>query len=41
MDEEKMLEALQKPQTEEEWMNSLPFDLKKVMAGNKKKLKNI
>ncbi len=29
MDEEKMLEALQKPQTEEEWMNSLPFDLKK------------
>lgn len=38
MDEEKMLEALQKPQTEEEWMNSLPFDLKKVMAGNKKEI---
>ncbi|WP_262511439.1 nicotinamide mononucleotide transporter family protein [Chryseobacterium pennae] len=38
MDDEKMLEALQKPQTEEEWMNSLPFDLKKVMAGNKKEI---
>ncbi|MEJ5102342.1 APC family permease [Chryseobacterium sp. MYb328] len=38
MDDEKMLEALQKPQTEEEWMNSLPFDLQKVMAGNKKEI---
>lgn len=38
MDDEKMLEALQKPQTEEEWMNNLPFDLKKVMAGNKKEI---
>lgn len=38
MDDEKMLEALQKPQTEEEWMKNLPFDLKKVMAGNKKEI---
>ncbi|WP_068939895.1 hypothetical protein [Chryseobacterium timonianum] len=38
IDDEKMLEALQKPQTEEEWMNNLPFDLKKVMAGNKKEI---
>ncbi|BAP29968.1 uncharacterized protein CHSO_0931 [Chryseobacterium sp. StRB126] len=38
MDDEKMLEALQKPQTEEEWMTNLPFDLKKVMAGNKKEI---
>lgn len=38
MDDEKILEALQKPQTEEEWMNNLPFDLKKVMAGNKKEV---
>lgn len=38
MDDDKMLEALQKPQTEEEWMNSLPFDLKKVMEGNKKEI---
>lgn len=34
--EEKILESLQKPETEEEWMKNLPFDLKKVMAGNKK-----
>lgn len=38
MDDEKMLEALQKPQTEEEWMNNLPFDMKKVLAGNKKEI---
>ena len=38
MDDEKVLEALQKPQTEEEWMKNLPFDLKKVMAGNKKEI---
>jgi hypothetical protein len=38
MDDEKILEALQKPQTEEEWMKNLPFDLKKVMAGNKKEI---
>jgi len=38
MDDEKILEALQKPQTEEEWMKDLPFDLKKVMAGNKKEI---
>lgn len=36
--EEKILESLQKPETEEEWMKSLPFDLKKVMAGNKKEI---
>ena len=36
MDDEKVLETLQNPQTEEEWMNNLPFDLKKVMAGNRK-----
>ncbi|ANF49883.1 hypothetical protein A0O34_04775 [Chryseobacterium glaciei] len=38
MDDEKILEALQKPQTEEEWMKNLPFDMKKVMAGNKKEI---
>lgn len=38
IDEEKILEALQKPQTEEEWMKNLPFDMKKVLAGNKKEI---
>ncbi|REC48529.1 APC family permease [Chryseobacterium pennipullorum] len=38
MDDDKVLEALQPPKSEEEWMNSLPFDLKKVMAGNKKEI---
>ncbi len=38
MDDEKILEALQKPQTEEEWMKNLPFDLQKVMKGNKKEV---
>ncbi|SHH87691.1 hypothetical protein SAMN05421866_4059 [Chryseobacterium oranimense] len=38
MDDEKVLETLQQPKSEEEWMNSLPFDLKKVMAGNKKEI---
>ena len=38
MNDEKILETLQKPQTEEEWMKNLPFDLKKVMAGNKKEV---
>ncbi|KMQ58608.1 hypothetical protein ACM46_21520 [Chryseobacterium angstadtii] len=38
MDDEKVLDALQQPKTEEEWMKNLPFDLKKVMAGNKKEI---
>ncbi|WP_114820878.1 APC family permease [Chryseobacterium sp. KLBC 52] len=38
MDDEKVLEALQPKQTEEEWMKDLPFDLKKVMSGNKKEI---
>ncbi|KQT25792.1 hypothetical protein ASG22_03540 [Chryseobacterium sp. Leaf405] len=38
IDEEKILEELQKPQTEEEWMKTLPFDMKKVLAGNKKEI---
>lgn len=38
MDDEKVLQDLQAPKTEAEWMNSLPFDLKKVMAGNKKEI---
>ncbi|MCY0967530.1 APC family permease [Chryseobacterium wangxinyae] len=38
MDDDKVLKALEKPQTEEEWMKNLPFDLKKVMAGNKKEI---
>lgn len=38
MDDDKILEALQKPKTEEEWMKDLPFDLKKVMSGNKKEI---
>ncbi|MCJ8153679.1 APC family permease [Chryseobacterium sp. SSA4.19] len=38
MDDDKVLESLQKPQAEEEWMKNLPFDLKKVMAGNKKEI---
>lgn len=38
IDDEKTLEALQKPGTEQEWMNNLPFDLQKVMNGNKKEI---
>lgn len=38
MDDGKVLESLEKPQTEEEWMKNLPFDMKKVMAGNKKEI---
>ncbi|MCC3215400.1 APC family permease [Chryseobacterium sp. X308] len=38
VDDEQVMEALQPKQTEEEWMNNLPFDLKKVMAGNKKEI---
>lgn len=38
IDDEKVMEALQPKQTEEEWMNNLPFDFKKVMAGNKKEI---
>ncbi|KMQ67708.1 hypothetical protein ACM39_12715 [Chryseobacterium sp. FH2] len=38
MDDERVLEALQKPKTDEEWMKDLPFDMKKVMAGNKKEI---
>lgn len=38
MDDEKILESLEKSQTEEEWMKNLPFDMKKVMAGNKKEI---
>lgn len=38
MDDEKVMETLQPKQTEEEWMNNLPFDLKKVMAGNKREI---
>jgi hypothetical protein len=38
MDDEKVLEALQTPQTEEEWMKNLPFDMQKVMKGNKKEI---
>ncbi|WP_100076737.1 hypothetical protein [Chryseobacterium camelliae] len=37
-DDEKTLEALQKSGTEQEWMNNLPFDLQKVMNGNKKEI---
>ena len=37
MDDEKIMETLQK-KTEEEWMKDLPFDMKKVMAGNKKEI---
>jgi len=38
MDDDQIMEVLQKPQTEEEWMKNLPFDMKKVMAGNKKEI---
>ncbi|ASK31947.1 hypothetical protein CEY12_18335 [Chryseobacterium sp. T16E-39] len=38
IDDEKMMESLQQSQTEEEWMKNLPFDMKKVMAGNKKEI---
>ncbi|MGE4513358.1 MAG: APC family permease [Chryseobacterium sp.] len=38
MDDEKILESLEKRQTEEEWMKNLPFDMKKVMSGNKKEI---
>lgn len=39
MNDAKVLEALQKSQTQEEWMKDLPFDVKKVLAGNKKEIK--
>ena len=38
MDDDQVMEAIQKTQTEEEWMKNLPFDMKKVMAGNKKEI---
>lgn len=38
IDDEKMMESLQKSQTEEEWMKNLPFDMRKVMAGNKREI---
>lgn len=38
MDDDKVIQTLESRQTEEEWMNNLPFDLKKVMAGNKKEI---
>ncbi|HCN48143.1 MAG TPA: hypothetical protein DIT10_03465 [Chryseobacterium sp.] len=38
MDDDKVMQTLESRQTEEEWMNNLPFDLKKVMAGNKKEI---
>mgnify|MGYP000138227131 CR=1 FL=1 len=38
INDEKILESLQNPKTEEEWMNDLPFNMKKVMAGNKKEI---
>ncbi|WP_292011225.1 APC family permease [Chryseobacterium sp.] len=38
MDDEKVLEELQKRQTDEEWMKNLPFDMKKVLAGNQKEI---
>lgn len=34
MDDDDLLEQLMNPQTDEEWMKNLPFDLKKVMEGN-------
>ena len=38
MNDAKVLKALQKSQTQEEWMKDLPFDMKKVLAGNKKEI---
>ncbi|WDF48654.1 APC family permease [Chryseobacterium sp. KACC 21268] len=38
INDDKILEELQNPKNEEEWMKDLPFDLKKVMAGNKKEI---
>jgi hypothetical protein len=37
-DEATILEALENPLTEEERMEKLPFDMKKLMAGNKKEM---
>jgi hypothetical protein len=37
-DEETVLEALENPLTEEEKLEKLPFNLKKLMAGNKKEM---
>lgn len=34
MNDDNLLEQLMNPQTDEEWMKNLPFDLKKVMEGN-------
>lgn len=36
MDEEDLAESLLPPKTEEEWMKDLPFNLQKVLNGNKK-----
>ncbi|NHN25747.1 hypothetical protein FIA58_008680 [Flavobacterium jejuense] len=37
-DEETLLEALENPLTEEEKLEKLPFDMKKLMAGNQKEM---
>lgn len=34
INDDDLLEQLMNPQTDEEWMKNLPFDLKKVMEGN-------
>ena len=36
LSDEKVMEMLQAQKSEEEWMKDLPFDLQKVLAGNKK-----
>lgn len=38
MNDDSLLEELQKPQTDEEWMKNLPFDKKKLMAGNQEEI---
>lgn len=38
INDDKILQELENPKTEEEWMKDLPFDMKKVMAGNKKEI---
>ncbi|VXB55586.1 conserved membrane hypothetical protein [Flavobacterium sp. 9AF] len=37
-DEETILKALEEPISEQEYLESLPFDMKKLMAGNKKEM---
>jgi len=38
MNDDRLLEELEKPQTDEEWMKNLPFDKKKLLEGNQEEI---